>query len=41
MSAETMAATYPNLPRFREICERVDPEGLLGSDMARRLELRS
>ena len=41
MSAETMAATYPNLPRFREICERVDPEGLLASDMARRLELRS
>ena len=40
MAAETMAAMYPQLPRFREACARVDPEGRLSSDMARRLELR-
>ncbi len=40
MSAQSMAAMYPGLPRFREICEQVDPEGHLSSDMARRLELR-
>lgn len=41
MAPETMAAMYPQLPRFREICDRVDPEGLFSSDMARRLELRT
>lgn len=40
MSADSMAAMYPGLPRFREICRQVDPEGRLSSDMARRLELR-
>jgi decaprenylphospho-beta-D-ribofuranose 2-oxidase len=40
MSAATMASMYPGLDRFRDVCERVDPEGRLTSDMARRLELR-
>ncbi len=40
MAPEMMAASYPELGRFRDICARVDPEGLLASDMARRLELR-
>jgi decaprenylphospho-beta-D-ribofuranose 2-oxidase len=40
MSASSMAAMYPGLARFREVCEQVDPEGHLSSDMARRLELR-
>jgi decaprenylphospho-beta-D-ribofuranose 2-oxidase len=35
----TLAAMYPGLGRFRELRERVDPEGTLRSDMARRLEL--
>jgi decaprenylphospho-beta-D-ribofuranose 2-oxidase len=41
MGPETMAAMYPALPRFREVCARVDPEGLFSSDMARRLALRT
>ena len=40
MRPETMAAMYPALGSFREVCERVDPERRLRSDMARRLELR-
>jgi decaprenylphospho-beta-D-ribofuranose 2-oxidase len=40
MRPETMAAMYPALGEFGEICERVDPERRLQSDMARRLELR-
>jgi decaprenylphospho-beta-D-ribofuranose 2-oxidase len=40
MAAGTMASMYPSLDRFRGVCERVDPEGRLTSDMARRLELR-
>jgi decaprenylphospho-beta-D-ribofuranose 2-oxidase len=41
MTPETMRDMYPALPRFRDVCARVDPEGRLSSDMARRLELRS
>jgi decaprenylphospho-beta-D-ribofuranose 2-oxidase len=40
MAAGTMAAMYPELPRFREVRAAVDPDGRLCSDMARRLELR-
>lgn len=39
MSAEMLHDTYPELARFRAVRERVDPEGTLRSDMARRLEL--
>jgi len=40
MAPETMAAMYPQLARFKDVCARIDPDGRLGSDMARRLELR-
>ena len=40
MAPETMAAMYSHLPRFRDVCARVDPAGRIASDMARRLELR-
>jgi decaprenylphospho-beta-D-ribofuranose 2-oxidase len=40
MRAASVGAMYPELARFREVCERVDPDGVLGSDMARRLDLR-
>lgn len=40
MRPETMATMYPTMGGFREVCERVDPERRLQSDMARRLELR-
>jgi decaprenylphospho-beta-D-ribofuranose 2-oxidase len=36
---ETLAAMYPELERFRELRARVDPDGVLRSDMARRLGL--
>jgi decaprenylphospho-beta-D-ribofuranose 2-oxidase len=36
---QTLAAMYPGLERFRELRARVDPQGTLRSDMARRLEL--
>jgi decaprenylphospho-beta-D-ribofuranose 2-oxidase len=39
MSAETFHATYPLLPRWREVKARVDPKGLLQSDLARRLQI--
>ena len=39
MGAELLRETYPELARFRAVRERVDPEGMLRSDMARRLEL--
>jgi decaprenylphospho-beta-D-ribofuranose 2-oxidase len=39
MSAETFHATYPLLPRWREVKADVDPQGLLQSDLARRLRL--
>jgi decaprenylphospho-beta-D-ribofuranose 2-oxidase len=39
MGPETLRAMYPELPRFRAVRERVDPGGVLRSDMARRLEL--
>jgi decaprenylphospho-beta-D-ribofuranose 2-oxidase len=36
---ETLAAMYPGLQRFRELRARLDPRGVLRSDMARRLGL--
>ncbi len=35
----TLAAMYPHLERFRELRGRVDPDGVLRSDMGRRLGL--
>jgi decaprenylphospho-beta-D-ribofuranose 2-oxidase len=39
LRAPTLAAMYPELPRFVRVRERVDPRGVLRSDMARRLGL--
>lgn len=39
LSAPMLAAMYPQLPRFIEVREQVDPHGMLRSDMARRLRL--
>ncbi len=39
MGAEMLRETYPQLGRFRSVRERVDPAGMLRSDMARRLGL--
>ncbi|MFB8769129.1 FAD-binding oxidoreductase [Nocardiopsis alba] len=38
-SAEVVHAMYPELPAWRKVRERVDPGGVLVSDLARRLEL--
>jgi decaprenylphospho-beta-D-ribofuranose 2-oxidase len=40
MRPETVAAMYPRLDAFREQCDRADPDGVLGSDLSRRLRLR-
>jgi decaprenylphospho-beta-D-ribofuranose 2-oxidase len=39
LAPEALAAMYPELPRFMELRARVDPDGVLCSDMARRLGL--
>ncbi|GIV20324.1 MAG: oxidoreductase [Armatimonadota bacterium] len=39
MSAETFHATYPQLPRWQAVKAQVDPQGVLQSDLARRLRL--
>jgi decaprenylphospho-beta-D-ribofuranose 2-oxidase len=39
LRAATLAAMYPGLERLRELRERVDPDGVLRSDMGRRLGL--
>lgn len=36
-----LGAMYPDLDRFRALCTRVDPDGVLQSDLARRLRLIS
>jgi decaprenylphospho-beta-D-ribofuranose 2-oxidase len=36
---QTLAAMYPGLERFRDLRGRVDPNGVLRSDMGRRLRL--
>ena len=40
MRPEYLPAMYPDLPRWREIADRYDPERRLMSDLARRLQLR-
>ena len=39
LRAHMLAAMYPELERFRELRARVDPDGVLRSDMGRRLGL--
>jgi decaprenylphospho-beta-D-ribofuranose 2-oxidase len=41
LPAETVASMYPSLQRFRAVRAHVDPDGVLQSDMARRLGLCS
>jgi decaprenylphospho-beta-D-ribofuranose 2-oxidase len=38
-SAATIARMYPRLPEWRAVRARLDPEGRIQSDLARRLEL--
>jgi decaprenylphospho-beta-D-ribofuranose 2-oxidase len=40
LSAEGFRAMYPELPAFRQVLERVDPEARFQSDQARRLRIR-
>lgn len=40
LSAEGFARMYPKLPQMRSVLDRVDPNGLFVSDMARRLRIR-
>jgi decaprenylphospho-beta-D-ribofuranose 2-oxidase len=39
VSPETFAAMYPRLADFRAVRAHVDPDGVLTSDLARRLAL--
>ncbi len=39
LSAETFAAMYPQLERFRTLKRRLDPQGVLSSSLARRLKI--
>ena len=39
MSADHFAQMYPRLDEFRAVRQRVDPDGLFTSDLARRLEI--
>ncbi|MDQ3538678.1 MAG: FAD-binding oxidoreductase [Actinomycetota bacterium] len=41
MRPEVVAAMYPRLDEWRQVCARVDPDGLLRSDLSQRLGLRS
>ena len=40
MSADGFARMFPELGRFREVLQRVDPDGRFQSDMSRRLRIR-
>jgi decaprenylphospho-beta-D-ribofuranose 2-oxidase len=40
MKPESFAAMYPRLGEFRAVLDRIDPEGVMDSDMARRLKIR-
>ena len=37
---ELLSVMYPEIDRWRQLCRRLDPEGLVRSDLARRLDLR-
>lgn len=39
-SAAMVARTYPRLQEWREECRRLDPRGVFGSDLSRRLVIR-
>jgi decaprenylphospho-beta-D-ribofuranose 2-oxidase len=39
LRSESLLAMYPELPRFHATRQRVDPDGVLRSDLARRLQL--
>jgi decaprenylphospho-beta-D-ribofuranose 2-oxidase len=39
LAARHLPVMYPELDRLRELRERVDPTGVLRSDLARRLDL--
>jgi decaprenylphospho-beta-D-ribofuranose 2-oxidase len=39
MTAEQMEAMYPALAQFRSVMSRIDPRGVMQSDMSRRLRL--
>jgi hypothetical protein len=39
MRPELLAAMYPDLDRWRAVRRRVDPDGVLASDLGRRLGL--
>jgi decaprenylphospho-beta-D-ribofuranose 2-oxidase len=40
VAADLVPRMYPRLGEFRELCERLDPDGVMQSDLARRLQLR-
>lgn len=40
MKAESFAAMYPKLDEFRAVLDRIDPNRVMDSDMARRLKIR-
>ena len=40
MAPDMVAAMYPHLERFREVCARMDERGIFASDQSRRLRLR-
>jgi decaprenylphospho-beta-D-ribofuranose 2-oxidase len=37
---EAFGAMYPDVARLREVCARVDPDGVMQSDLSRRLRIR-
>ena len=39
MPPEVLAEMYPRLPEFRKLRAELDPDGLLASDLSRRLGL--
>ena len=41
LSAQGFRMMYPELPRFRAVLDRVDPDRRMGSDLSRRLGIRS
>lgn len=40
MSADGFARMFPQLPAFRSVLERIDPQGVFQSDLSRRLNIR-